>query len=265
MRIINAESFNDSFVDLKNQDWLDKQRVAGKVVAGTLKILESLVIEKTTKSLLDLNYIAEENIFKSGCTPTFKNYKDFPAGVCISVNKELVHGIPKDYKLQDGDVVSFDLGATFEGAIADSAITCIFGSPKEERHVNLINTTNECLTKAIESISVGKRLGIIGHTIFKHAKLNGFNVISNYGGHGLTWNKPHANPFVSNKSLPEEGIRIQPGLSIAIEPMLVIGSINTHVLLDGWTVVTDDIGCHFEHTVFIHSDKVEIITNRDNL
>lgn len=266
MRILSKEAFaENSFIDLKNNDWLEKQRVAGKVVANTLKILENLVLEKTTKSLLELNSIAEEYIFKQGCSPTFKNYKGFPAGVCISVNKELVHGIPKSYYLQEGDVVSFDLGATFEGAIADSAITCIFGTPKNELHCKLIKATNEALDKAIESIQIGKRLGIIGQTISKCARQYNFGLITNYGGHGLSWNNPHVSPFVANKASLDEGIRIQPNLSIAIEPMLVIGVPNTRVLDDGWTVVTNDIGAHVEHTIFIHETHVEVITSRDGL
>lgn len=266
MRILNKDPFsNSSFIDLKDQSWLDKQRFAGKIAAKTLLLLKNTVLEKTTKSLLELNSIAEEFINNSGGTPTFKGYKGFPAGVCISVNKELVHGIPKDYKLKEGDVVSFDLGVTFEGAIADSAITCIFGNAKEEKHIKLIQATEEALNKAIESISVGARLGVIGQTISKYVKNSGFGLITNYGGHGLSWNNPHSQPFVSNKSTSDEGIRIQSGLSIAIEPMLVIGSTNTNVLSDGWTVITSDIGSHAEHTVYVHENYVEIITSRDNL
>jgi methionyl aminopeptidase len=266
MRIVSKEAFaENSFIELKNSDWLNKQRVAGKVVAKTLSLLKQLVIDKTTKSLLELNSIAEEYIYNSGCTPTFKGYKGFPSGVCISVNKELVHGIPKDYKLEEGDVVSFDLGATFDGAIADSAITCIFGNAKDQRHIELINATEECLNKAISSIETGKQLGVIGYTISKYAKSNNFGLVTHYGGHGLSWNNPHTAPFVPNKSNLNEGIRIQPGLSIAIEPMLVIGDNSTKVLQDGWTVVTENIGAHAEHTIFIHSDHVEIITNRENL
>ena len=266
MRMINKESFpNNSFIDLKDQLWLDKQRQAGKIVAQTLCLLEKLVLEKTTKSLIELNSIAEDFIIKSGAVATFKGYKGFPSGVCISVNKELVHGIPKNYLLQDGDVVSFDLGATVDGAIADSALTCIYGDPKHESHIKLINTTEECLMRAIQSIEVGKRLGTIGNAIYKCAKKNGFGVITNYGGHGLSWNSPHVSPFVENKAELNSGVRIQPGLAIAIEPMLVLGSTNNRVLSDGWTVVTDDIGAHFEHSVFVHENSVEIITSRDHL
>jgi methionyl aminopeptidase len=266
MRIVSKNSFSSNiFVDLKNQDWLEKQRKAGKIAAQTLQLLQKLVSDKTEKSLIELNNIAEEYIIQAGGSLTFKGYKGFPAGVCISVNKELVHGIPKDYKLQDGDVVSFDLGVTVEGAIADSAITCIYGPPKSEKHVTLLKACEESLMAGIKAIQIGKNLGVIGNAISKCAKNYGFGVINQYGGHGLSWNTAHAPPFVENKSDPNVGIRIQPGLAIAIEPMFVIGSTDTRVLGDGWTVVTNDIGAHWEHSVFVHENHVEIITDRNNL
>lgn len=266
MRLSTRESFSvSSFVMLKNQDWLDKQRIAGKIAAQTLVALQKKVEEKTTDSLLELNAFAEDIITNAGGFPTFKGYKGFPAGVCISVNKQLVHGIPTDYQLVEGDVISFDLGVTVDGAIADTAITCIYGQSKSDKHVTLIKATEESLIKGIEAISVGKRLGCIGNAISRCAKWYGFSVITKYGGHGLEWNQPHAQPFVENKSELENGIRIQPGLSIAIEPMLVLGSTDTKVDIDGWTVVTPDIGCHFEHSIYVHEDHVEIITDRRGL
>lgn len=256
---------SNSLVKLKDQDWLEKQRVAGKIVANSLSILSNLIKEQTNLSALDLNNRIEEYIQDHGCQATFKNYKGFPAGVCISINKELVHGIPKDYHFEEGDVISFDLGATYQGAIADSALTCIFGQPKSEQHLRLIEATEDALMKGIESIKIGNRLGCIGHAINRYARSANFGLVTNYGGHGLDWDIPHAAPFVSNKAELNEGIRIQPGLSIAIEPMLVIGSSNTKTLSDGWTVVTEGIGAHFEHSVFIHEDRVEIITDRTGL
>lgn len=265
MKIISQNNFNViSLIRLKDQNWLEKQRVAGKVIAGTLSLLESLVKEKTTKSLIELNSIAEEYILKNNCTCTFKNYKGFPAGVCISVNKQLVHGIPTNYYLQDGDIVTFDLGATFEGAIADSAITCIFGNPKSELHQKVVSTTQDALMKGIEAVKIGQKLGNIGYSISRVAKKAGLNIIENYGGHGLDWNTPHSAPFVANKSTPDEGIIIQPGLSIAIEPMLTDGSTRTWVDNDGWTVWCDsNISAHFEHSIFVHENTVEIITDRN--
>lgn len=266
MRMAEKSSFNNhALIKLKNQDWLDKQRVAGKVVAGALSFLQAQIEMKTQLSMLELNALTEEFILDHKCDLTFKNYKGFPAGVCISINKQLVHGIPTDYHLQDGDIVSFDLGATYQGAIADSAITCIYGTPKSERHVKLLDATEDALMAGIAAIKVGNRLGCIGHAVAQYAKNERFGLINNYGGHGLDWNVPHAAPFVPNKAELNEGVRIQPGLAIAIEPMFVIGSTATRVLNDGWTVVTDDVGAHFEHSIFVHEDRVEIITDRSRL
>jgi methionyl aminopeptidase len=255
-------------INLKGSDWLDKQRVAGKIVSAALSLLENEVKNSTQLSLLELNELAESLIYDSKAIPTFKGYKGFPCGVCISVNKQLVHGIPTDYKLQDGDVVSFDLGATYEGAIADSALTCIYGAAKSEQHKLLLKVTEESLMEGIKAIKVGNRLGCIGHAINKHLKKYGFGVIHNYGGHGICINPttnegiPHAPPFVSNKSDINSGIRIQSGLVIAIEPMAVIGDTFTFVATDNWTVCGMGISAHYEHSVYVHNDHVEIITAR---
>lgn len=263
---IQGESFsNNVLICLKDNNWLDKQRIAGKIAAKTLNLLENLVLDKTKYSMIELNKIAEDFITQSGGICTFKGYKGFPAGVCISVNKQLVHGIPTDYSLQEGDLVSFDLGVTIDGAIADTAITCIYGQPKYESHVKLIKATEEALMKGIAAVKVGDRLGNIGYAISKCAKGYGYEVINNYGGHGISWNEPHAAPFVENKSDPSKGIRIQPGLTIAIEPLLTIGSSTTTIDKDGWTVSTNSINSHIEHTIFVHKDHVEIITDRSNL
>lgn len=263
MKILDS-SQSSSFIKLKDEDWLLKQRVAGRAVAATLTALESLVMSKTSKSLIELNEIGEEIIATHGCTPTFKGYKGFPAGVCISVNKHLVHGIPNDSVLQEGDVVKFDLGATFEGAIADSALTCIFGEARNPLHKKLVEATKKSLELGIAAIAVGKPLGVIGNAIYKYGREQGFSVVTDYGGHGIDLDRPHAPPFVANRSDPNEGVIIQPGLTIAIEPMLIAGSTSkSKTLEDGWTVVTYDIGAHFEHSVFVHEDRVEIITARD--
>lgn len=256
---------NNSLVRLKDNDWLEKQRVAGRIAAETLLLLADAVKTGKQLNLNQLNQMGEDYITKNGGSCTFKGYKGFPAGVCISVNKELVHGIPKDYDLKDGDLISFDLGVTYKSAIADTAITCIVGAPHSDRHVTLVKATEESLMKGIGAVQVGKQLGVIGHAIYNHAKPYGFGVINNYGGHGLDWDIPHAPPFVENKSDENRGIRIQPGLAIAIEPMLVLGSTTTSTLSDGWTIVTPDLGAHFEHSIYVHEDHVEIITDRSKL
>lgn len=260
-------------VDLKDNEWLEKQRIAGKVVANTLSLLESLVKDKTNKTLLELSKIAEEFILQNKCTPTFKNYKRFPEAVCISIDNniknQLVHGIPSDEKLTDGDIVKFDLGATFygdnkKGAIADSAITCIYGSPTSEKHIKLLNETRTSLILGIQSIKVGFPIGCIGNAIYKYGKSKNYGVITNYGGHGISWDTPHSKPFIANKSDIEDGVRIQNNLSIAIEPMFCLGGTKTWVDNDGWSVNCESISSHWEHSIYVHENKVEIITQREN-
>lgn len=257
---------NNSLVRLKNNDWLEKQRVAGRIAAETLLLLADAVKTGKQLNLNQLNQMGEDYITKNSSSCTFKGYKGFPAGVCISVNKELVHGIPKDYDLKDGDLVSFDLGVTYKSAIADTALTVLVGpQDASTKKWKLLDATYRALMAGIHAIKVGSQLGVIGEAIYNSAKPTGFGIINNYGGHGLDWDIPHAPPFVENKSDSGKGIRIQPGLAIAIEPMLVIGSTNTTTLNDGWTVVTPDLGAHFEHSVYVHEDHVEIITDRSSL
>lgn len=262
----NSDKLQNQFIHLHHEDWLEKQRVAGQALAEVMQILQQLVADKTTMSLAEIDSLVDDEISKRKCYPTFKNFKGFPGAICISVNKQLVHGIPSDTKLQDGDVVSFDFGCTFEGAIADSAITLIYGEPLKKEHTRLIETTRDCLYNSIKAMAVGKPLGVIGNAIYRTAKQAGFNVITKFGGHGIDWNKPHADVFVPNRASPEEGIRIQPGLTIAIEPLLVPGNCtgNTRIDDDGWTVCTEDVGAHHEHSLYVHKDHVEIITWRED-
>ena len=250
-----------SFVKLKDDNWLANQRIAATIASQTIELLSDLVLNKTELSLLELNNKAEEFIIKNNGVPTFKGYKGFPAGVCISVNEQLVHGIPSSYSLKQGDIVSFDLGVTYNQAIADTAVTWIYGESVNNNHIKLIDSCRDSLYAGIKSIAVGKRLGVIGNAVFKTAKNFNMNVITDYGGHGLDNDKPHAPPFVANRSSPDDGIRIQKGLTVAIEPMLTLGDSSTKILDDGWTVVTASIGAHFEHSVFVHENCVEILTH----
>ena len=264
MKLKNNDQYLQSqFVILHQNEWLEKQRIAGRVASGCLKMLQNLVAQSSEKTMLELDKMAHDYIFDNGCEPTFFNYKGFPNSVCISINNVLVHGIPDDTRLTEGDLVSFDLGATYQGAIADNALTCIFGSPKNKEHQRLVQATEEALMESIKTISIGKRIGCIGYCISKVAKKYGYAVVENYGGHGIGWNTPHAHPFVANKDVPENGIRFTPNMTIAIEPLFVIGnSSNTRVAEDGWSVLTTALSAHFEHTIYIHQNCVEIITSR---
>jgi len=259
-------------ISLHNSEFLDKQRFAGKIVAKSHLMIIDIINNYKQQSLIKINDIVEQFIFDSKCIPTFKNYKnrhskkDFPSGVCISVNDIVVHGIPNDYILENGDVVSFDLGATFEGAIADSAITLIVGEVKSPQHPLLLSECEKALYAGINAIKVGNRLGCIGAAIDSVSKKSGFKSITTYGGHGLDYNKAHADPFVSNIGSINEGIRIQPNMTIAIEPQFVDGPNNqTYITSDEWSVKASGISCHFEHTIYIHNDKVEIITDRNSV
>jgi methionyl aminopeptidase len=256
---------NSEYILFQDNDFLVNQRIAGRVVSTCLSSLRELVNQKTKLTTLELSRFAEDIILKNNCTPTFKNYKGFPEAVCISINKELVHGIPKDYFLQEGDLVSFDLGATYKEAIADAAITVIYGEPKHKEHLKLIEATEVAIHKAIDVIKVDRKIGVIGEAISKCARGYGLSVVNQYGGHGITIKDskgiPHAEPFIANKSSSTEGIRIQPGMTIAIEPLFVLGSSNETIKeKDGWTVSTKMISSHHELTLFIHEESVEIIT-----
>lgn len=253
---------NNALIKLYDKESLVKQKYAGRCVGTILKECGKLIKSKTPnlslKDLEQLTYLYTRNM---DCIPTFLNYHGFPGAACISVNKQLVHGIPSDYILQDGDVVSVDVGATFEGKIADAARTWIYGDPISTEHVRLIDTCKNALKSAINKIEIGKHLGIIGYTIYNETKNSGFGLIQHYGGHHLCDNVPHAETFISNKSGQFDGNRMQIGEPMAIEPMLVLGkNVQTKTLNDGWTVMTDDIGCHFEDTVVLMEDGVHLIT-----
>ena len=255
---------------LKNDSYLNDFRKAGKIAAKSLLMLEKLVKDKTDLSLIEMDNLVEQFIRDNGATPTFKGYDDFPSCCCMSVNLCLVHGSASSYKLQEGDKISFDVGATINGAIADTAISLIYGEPKEQWHSHMIKITKECLDKAIASIKVGKRIGCIGNAIYKHARDNGYNVIEDYGGHCLCIDENnngilHAKPFIANKASCSEGIRIQPGMTMAIEPMIVRGDNSTYINPKDDAIYTHSIGSHQEHSVFIHEDHVEVITDRDSL
>jgi methionyl aminopeptidase len=253
--------------DLKDEEWADKQRMAGKVCATALSYLENEIKNRTTKTFAQLDKEAEEIIRSFNCSPCFKNYHGFPNSVCISVNKELVHGIPKDIYPKDGDKISFDLGANFDGAIADTALTVIYGEPKDKRHIELLKATKKALNNAIKQVSIGQRIGAIGEEIYKTGRQYDFAVVEKYGGHSIGFlDTPHAPPFISNRSNKEEGIHFVSGMSLAIEPLFVLGNSNeTKISNDGWTVLANDICAHEEHTLYIHQNgEIEVMTRREN-
>ena len=252
------------FIKIQPNDYFDDFRYAGKITADCLSLLEGLVSSKTSKSLIELNQVAEDYFLSKNVNPIFKGYHGFPAAVCCSVNKQLVHSIPTDYVLQDGDIVTFDTGCSYKNGIADSAVTCIFGEPKDKRHIELVETTQKCLYNAIKSISINNRIGVIGNSIFNTARKNGFKVIENYSGHGIS-DQVHSDPVILNKAEIDSGARIKSGMVLAIEPLLVLGnSTRTSISENNWDVMTDDLSAHYEHSILVNDTGVEVLTLREN-
>ena len=208
-----------------------------------------------------IDKIAHEYILKAGATPTFLNYNGFPATACISINDEIIHGIPSHRRvIKNGDIVSIDLGASINGYVGDNAATFACGdiSPEAKR---LCDVTRESLYEGISKAVAGGRLGDIGFAIASYCEERGFSVVREYTGHGLG-TQLHEDPSVPNFGTPGRGVRLLPGMTIAIEPMINLGSAAIKVQPDGWTVRTKDgkLSAHFEHTVAITADGPKIMT-----
>lgn len=252
-------------VTLKDDLWFKRQKQAGICVATILKDCGKLIEnQQPNLSLKDLEQLAVDHMKNMECSATFLGYKGFPSAICASVNKQLVHGIVTDYILQDGDIVTIDLGATYEGAIADAAYTFIYGTSPSPLVSEMIGLCKNALYAGIEAVKVGNKIGAIGCAINNYVKNSSFGLVTKYGGHGINYNVPHASPFIPNRANKTDGVRIQPGLTIAIEPMLTLDKdVSTTVLSDGWTVVGKSLNCHFEHSIFVTEDKVHVITSLD--
>lgn len=233
-------------------------REAGRVVAITLAELEQAVRPGITTAELDR--IAEKVIRKLGAIPAFKGYHGYPATICASVNEEVVHGIPGLRKLENGDIISIDVGAVLNGFYGDSARTFPVGdiSPDARR---LLAVTEESLYQGISQAKIGNRVSDISHAVQKYVESHGFSVVRDYVGHGIG-TAMHEEPQVPNFGPPGRGHRLLPGMTLAIEPMVNMGEFNVKTLADGWTVVTLDgsLSAHFEHTIAITANGPEILT-----
>lgn len=243
---------------LKNEIEIDLMRKAGRILGETLNLLEENVRPGVTTGELDR--IAEEFITKHGAKPSFKGLYGFPASVCISVNEQVVHGIPGNYKLKEGDIVSVDCGVFINGFHGDAARTFAVGNVPDEV-TKLIKVTEECFFKGIEKATVGNRLTDISHEIQQYIEANGFSVVRDYVGHGIG-RKVHEDPEVPNFGRPGRGPKLMSGMVLAIEPMVNLGSYHVETLDDNWTVVTADkkYSAHYENTVAILPDGPEILT-----
>lgn len=243
---------------LKSQRELNYLRDAGRVVAQALVEVKKAVRPDITTQELD--QIAEQYIKGCGATPAFKGYHGFPGNICASVNEEVVHGIPGLRKLKNGDNVSIDIGAVINGYYGDAAITVPVGDVDAELQ-QLLDVTEQSLYKGIEQAVAGNRLGDISHAVQAHAEKYGYGVVRDFVGHGIGRNM-HEDPQIPNYGLPGRGPRLKSGMTLAIEPMINMGTHEVKVLDDSWTVVTTDgkPSAHFEHTIAITPEGPEILT-----
>lgn len=246
-------------VVLKTGRELSIMREACRISAGALDLIGKAV--EPGVSTAELDRLAEQYILREGGTPNFKNYNGYPATACISINHEVIHGIPnKNRILKAGDIVSVDLGAKFGGYHGDNAATFAVGDidPQAKR---LIDTTRESLYEGIAAACAGSRIGDIGAAVQRYVEARGYSVVRDFVGHGIGTNL-HEAPEVPNFGTPGRGVRLMPGMTIAIEPMINLGRPDVKVLPDGWTVITKDgsLSAHFEHTVAITQDGPLIMT-----
>ena len=241
---------------------LEKMRAAGRLVGEVLAELSALVAPGVTTATLD--EIAEDRIRRAGAVPAFKGYHGYPATICASINEEVIHGIPSGRRiLNEGDVISIDVGASLDGYYGDSAVTLAVGQVSEEA-ATLLRVTEESLYKAIERARVGGRISDIGHAVQQHVEAYGFSVVREFVGHGIG-QRMHEEPQVPNYGEPGRGPRLAEGMVLAIEPMVNAGKPAVKVLGDGWTAVTRDgsLSAHFEHTVAVTADGPRILTARE--
>ncbi len=233
-------------------------RRAGAVVGATLAVLRESV--KPGMKTRELDAIANREIKKLGAKPAFKGYRGFPATICISVNDEIVHGIPGDKVLREGDLVKMDVGAVIDGFIGDAAITVGVGTISPES-ADLIEVTRRSLEEGIKAARGGARVGDIGDAVQSFAEARGYSVVREYVGHGVG-RFLHEDPQVPNYGPGGRGALLRKGMTIAIEPMVNIGDWHTRLQDDQWTVVTADksLSAHFEHTIAINDGVAEVLT-----
>lgn len=245
-------------ISKKKPDDFAKMEIAGQCVAAMHEAVREAAVPGITTRELDA--IAAAVVREHGCRPSFLGYHGFPATICASPNSAIVHGIPDGYTLRNGDIISIDAGAIYEGWHGDAAFTTAIGDVPEEVR-RLLVVTEEALWNGLRMARHGNRLGDIGHAIEVTAKPHGYGVVREYIGHGIG-RQMHEAPNVPNYGTPGKGLKLKAGMALAIEPMFNIGTAETVVLDDGWTVVTADgaLSAHFEHTVLITEDGPVVST-----
>src|SRR3972149_7142819 len=247
-----------SMIILKSSQEIERIRTAGAVVAGALEELKRRSYPGITTRELDKR--AEEFLIKKGGTPAFKGYKGYPDTICISINEEVVHGIPSERKLTEGDIVSIDIGVLLDGYYGDAAITLPVGRISSQAK-HLLEVTEASLYKAIDISVIGKRVSDISNTIQCYVEGAGYSVVRDFVGHGIG-RSLHEEPPVPNYGEPGKGPRLKAGMVLAIEPMVNMGGHELIILENGWTTVTKDgsLSAHFEHTVVITENGPLILT-----
>lgn len=252
----------DRGVEIKTPAQIERMRAAGLVVGQTLELLRGRVRAGVTTAELDA--IAEDNIRSSGATPSFLGYQGFPASICASVNDEVVHGIPGERVLADGDVISIDCGAIVDGWHGDAAITVAVGVVPAEV-TELMRVTEEAMWRGIAAARLGGRVTDISHAVERHVRSQGrYGILEDYTGHGIG-SQMHQPPDVPNYGRPGKGPRLVEGLALAVEPMITLGTKETDLLEDDWTVVTTDgsWAAHYEHSFTITSEGTWVLTALD--
>lgn len=249
-------------ITIKSNREIELLAIAGGIVYETHQYLRPFIKEGITTKELDR--LAEEFIRSKGATPSFKGLYDFPNACCISINQEVVHGIPSKRKLRNGDIVSIDIGACYKGYHGDSAWTYAVGEISESKK-NLMKWTEESLFKGLEQVKPGNHVGDIGHAVQEYAESKGLGVVRELVGHGVG-TSVHEDPDVPNYGTKGTGPVLKEGMVIAVEPMLTLGSREIVILDDDWTIETQDYSpsAHFEHTVAVTKDGYRILTGGNN-
>ena len=247
-------------ISIKSEHEIELMKEAGRLVGMTHKYLKSFLKPGVTTA--QINRLAEEFIVEHGGVPTCKGYDGFPSGLCISVNDEVVHGIPGKRKLKNGDIVTLDMVIGYKGYQADSAWTYAVGEISDKKKY-LMEHTEKALYEGIKQVRPGNRIGDISHAIEVYAKNHHLGVVKELVGHGIG-TEMHEDPDVPNYGKPHTGPVLKEGMTICIEPMLNLGTADIYLLEDGWTIKTDDgkPSAHYEHTVVVTKDGCEIITKR---
>ena len=246
---------------IKSEREIALMRQAGRIVATVLDILIKQV--KPGMKTKELDVIAGREVEKLGGKPSFKGYRGFPANLCVSINDQIVHGIPGERVLRQGDIVSLDMGAVFKGFQGDAAVTVGVGEISTEAK-KLLDTTEEVLGAGIAAARSGARLGDISATIQNYAESRGYSVVREYTGHGIGRDM-HEEPQIPNFGLAGTGPELKKGMTLALEPMVNTGDWHTKVADDQWTVLTADgsLSAHFEHTIAVTDGEPEILTSRE--